>query len=287
MRKKRVLTILGIRPDIIRLAFLIKRLDADPFIDHFVLTTGQHFDSNLTDEIYKDLDLRKPDHNLEIGKYGRPYNEQISELFLKLPDYLKRVNPDMVVTLGDTNSVCCSTILRREANRVGFKIARIEAGMRTHKWELPEECNRVQADSVADYFFCYHEENKNNLLREGKSDGQIFIVGNTIVEPVKYIIHKEGKDFKKGDSQILVDIHREENVDSLKRLSEIIESLHKFKNSKIKILGYPRFLAKTEQFDIKLPKNADIIELQSYSNYLKLQYSCWGIISDSGSCRNA
>ena len=282
---KTVLTIIGIRPDIVRLAFLIKRLDSNPFLNHVVLSTGQHFDDELTEIIYKDLDLRRPDYQLEMGARGRPYNEQVASLFETLPPVLALIDPDFVITLGDTNSVLCNFILRREASRLDFKIARIEAGMRVHSFALPEEGNRKIADCVADYFFCYTKGNKANLIKEGKNPDNIFIVGNTIKEPCEYFINKYALfSQEKKESYILADIHREENL-TIDRLTWILRELQ-FLSAKyrkpVKLLNYKRTISfmMMNKIDFSF---CELEDLKNYSDYLHLQFHSFFTFSDSGS----
>ena len=167
---------------------LFKRFDQE--FKHILIHTGQHYDKLLSGVFFNDLKIRKPDFNLRIGSKKNQHYHQLSELNVKFMNLLKKkkLNPDLIVFLGDSNSVCLSIILKKE----GYKIAHIEAGMRSYDKRMLEEINRVICDNCSDYLFVYHNDYKKNLLKENIKKN-IFVVGNTIVEPCLNLLNNVNK----------------------------------------------------------------------------------------------
>ena len=179
---KHVVTVTGIRPDFIRMSKVFKALDEDPDIKHTLIHTGQHYDDLLSGVFFDELDIRKPDYNLDVGQGGCTHYEQLARLSVRLITLFKDegIEPDVVVFLGDSNSVAAAVPLKKE----GYKIAHIEAGMRSYDKRMLEEINRTVCDHCSDWHFVYHEDYKDNLIKEGLPEDNIFVVGNTIVEPL-------------------------------------------------------------------------------------------------------
>lgn len=279
---KTVVTVTGIRPDFIRMSEIFSKLDNET--QHILIHTGQHFDALLSDVFFQELKIRKPDYNLEVGGIGKEHFHQSSELSIKLIELLrhKDIDPDIILFLGDSNSVLASIPLKKE----GYKIGHIEAGMRSYDRRMLEEINRVACDHVSDKLFVYHENYKKNCLKESITENTIHVVGNTIVE----VCRKHSKDIVATPSKrahILVDIHRPENFKYRDRLAAILE----FSNLcsevcklPVMLLDFKRTTAKLAEYKLAL-EGVQQIPLVSYKQFLQLQYDSLFIVSDSGTAQ--
>jgi UDP-N-acetylglucosamine 2-epimerase len=279
---RNIITISGIRPDFIRMSEIFKKLDAN--FNHTLIHSGQHYDALLSDVFFTDLKIRKPDYNLNIGAHGKKHYQQVSDLSCGVIELIenKKLNPDLIVFLGDSNSVLASVPLKKE----GYKIAHIEAGMRSFDKRMFEEINRTVCDTVSDYHFVYHKNYKEHLINEGMNPDNIHVVGNTIcevVEPFAYELLSQPKEM----SYILADVHRPENFNSRDRLTNIILYLNmlsgKF-NTPVKLLYFPRLASKLEEYNIDLG-NVKIIPLMPYKGYITSVYHALCLVSDSGTAQ--
>ena len=256
----------------------------DKNFNHTLVHTGQHFDKLLSGVFFKDLKIRNPDYNLKISSKQSLHYHQLSKLNIKFLKLLKqkKLKPDLIVFLGDSNSVGLSFVLKKE----GFKIAHIEAGMRSFDKRMLEEINRVVCDNCSDYLFVYHKDYKKNLSKENIKKN-VFIVGNTIIEPCKKILSEISKERIIKEDYILVDIHRPENFLYKNRLKEIINyCIFIKKNFKCKIifLNFKRTKLQIKKFKLNT-KELIFIPLQSYKKYLSLQRDAVFIVSDSGTAQ--
>lgn len=279
---KTIITISGIRPDFIRMSEIFKKLDEN--FNHILVHSGQHYDALLSDTFFTDLKIRKPNYNLNIGANGKKHYQQVSDLSSGIIELIEneKLKPDLIMFLGDSNSVLASVPLKKE----GYKIAHIEAGMRSFDKRMFEEINRTVCDTVSDYHFVYHNNYKDHLINEGLNPDNIFVVGNTIcevVEPFAYDLLSHDKEKK----YILSDIHRPENFNSELRLNNILLYLNmlstKF-NLPVKLLYFPRLVKKIEEFNIDLG-SVEIIPLMSYNNYISSVYNAMCLVSDSGTAQ--
>jgi len=279
---KNIITISGIRPDFIRMSEIFKKLDAN--FNHTLIHSGQHFDALLSDVFFTDLKIRKPDYNLNIGAHGKRHYQQVSDLSSGVIELIEneKLNPDLIIFLGDSNSVLASVPLKKE----GYKIAHIEAGMRSFDKRMFEEINRTVCDTVSDFHFVYHENYKEHLINEGMNPDRIHVVGNTICEVVEPFAHDLLSQTKEM-SYILADVHRPENFNSKERLTNIILYLNmlisKF-NVPVKLLYFPRLAKKLEEYNIDL-KEVKIIPLMPYKGYITSVYHALCLVSDSGTAQ--
>jgi len=279
---KTILTVTGIRPDFIRMSQVIKELDNASWCNHILIHTGQHYDNLLSGIFFEDLNIRAPDYNLLIGGHGKKHYEQQADLGVKIIRCIEenKLNPDVVLFLGDSNSVLASVPLRKE----GYKIGHIEAGMRSYDERMLEEINRKVCDHVSNFLFVYHDNYKQKALREGISHDKIFVVGNTILEPLKNIADLSYVGVGK---HILLDIHRPENFQYKERLKSIIDFAN-FCNRSIKLpvkmLNFGRTIKAIENYNINL-ENIEIIDLMGYKKFVKFMQDSKFIISDSGTAQ--
>jgi UDP-N-acetylglucosamine 2-epimerase (non-hydrolysing) len=279
---KTIVTVTGIRPDFIRMSEIFKRLDEQDWCQHILIHTGQHYDKLLSDVFFQDLKIRKPDFNLSIGAPGKPHYRQQAEIGPAIIELFKKKNitPDLILFLGDSNSVLAAVPLRKE----GYTIGHIEAGMRSYDERMLEETNRKVCDHVSNLLFVYHENYKKKAIKEGIPAERIHVVGNTIIEPLKNIADLK---YKSKKSHILLDIHRPENFKYPKRLQKIINFAnlcHEKTGLPVKMLKFHRTILSIDKFDIDL-KNIDLIDLMGYTSFVKfMQDSCF-IVSDSGTAQ--
>jgi UDP-N-acetylglucosamine 2-epimerase (non-hydrolysing) len=276
--KKRVITVTGIRPDFIRMSEVFKKLDNK--FDHILVHTGQHYDPNLSDVFFRDLEIRAPNYNLSIGAPGKAHYEQVADLSVKLTRLCLELKPDLVIFLGDSNSVLASIPLHKE----GFKVAHIEAGMRSYYRSMLEETNRVACDHVSDLLFVYHDNYKFKLINENVDRRTIHVVGNTIVEPLLKIADL---NYRPEPKHILLDIHRPENFKFKKRMEGIISSAKAFGdyfNLPIKMLDFSRTSSSIANFDMDM-SGVDVIPLMGYRDFIRFQQESLFVYSDSGSAQ--
>lgn len=273
-----VVTITGIRPDFIRMSEVFKKLDTN--FNHILIHTGQHYDTLLSDVFFKELNIREPDYILDTGKSCTNHFEQLAYLSVEIPRLFEKNNiqPDLILFLGDSNSAGVSFPLKK----AGYKIGHIEAGMRSYDKRMLEEINRTVCDHCSDILFVYHEDYKEQLRLENIKEN-VFVVGNTIMEP--FMLFRDEIMVKpKEKNMILLDIHRPENFKYADRLRVIFDFANKCiekYNIPVKLLYFKRLTDEIEKNGLDLGK-IEMVPLYSYKDYLHIVYNCPFIISDSG-----
>uniref|UniRef100_A0A6C0HCF1 UDP-N-acetylglucosamine 2-epimerase domain-containing protein n=1 Tax=viral metagenome TaxID=1070528 RepID=A0A6C0HCF1_9ZZZZ len=276
--KKTIVTITGIRPDFIRMCAIFKELDKE--FNHILVHTGQHYDTLLSDVFFKQLGIRNPDYILDTGKCSTNHYEQLAYLSVAVPKLFEEndIRPDLILFLGDSNSAGVSFPLKK----AGYKIGHIEAGMRSYDKRMLEEINRTVCDHCSDILFVYHEDYKEQLLLENITKN-VFVVGNTIVEPFK-MFYNEIANISKRNDMILLDIHRPENFKYPERLKNIFEFANKCIEKyelHVKLLYFKRLKDEIDKYSLDLGK-IEMVPLFPYKEYLQTVYHCKFIISDSG-----
>ncbi|MDQ7817351.1 MAG: UDP-N-acetylglucosamine 2-epimerase (non-hydrolyzing) [Melioribacteraceae bacterium] len=274
----KIVTITGIRPDFIRMSKVFEKLDEN--FEHIMIHTGQHYDDELSRIFFKELKIRKPDFTLATGQNSSNHYEQLSYLSKEVIYLLKRkkINPDIILFLGDSNSALVSAPLFKE----GYRIGHIEGGMRSYDRRMPEEVNRVICDYVSDIVFVYTPLYKERLIKENKNPGQISVVGNTIVEVVKEYLPTgpRKRDF------ILADIHRSENLKETTQFNHILQYLNQLSTKtglEVRLVKFNRAVKMIEQYNLLSDKkNIKLIGPYGFLDYLDLQFNAYGIVSDSG-----
>jgi UDP-N-acetylglucosamine 2-epimerase (non-hydrolysing) len=283
MNRLKVVTIVGTRPEIIRLSRLIPKLDE--FTDHVLVHTGQNYDRQLNDVFFEDLELRQPDHylNVDTSSFGSVMGDTLKkseELFLK-------EKPDAVMILGDTNSAIAAVV----AERMHIPVYHMEAGNRSFDNNVPEELNRKMVDHVASFNLPYNDYSMRNLLNEGVHPRFIHKTGSPIREIYEHyknkvedsdVLTREG--LTKG-GYFLVSLHRQENVDSPTRLRLAVEALQCVRdewNLPILVSTHPRTRKRLEELKNLDLSNFNFHEPFGYLDYNKLQLDAKCVISDSG-----
>lgn len=281
----KIMTIVGTRPEIIRLACVIKKLDEH--CDHYLLHTGQNYDYELSEVFFKDLDLRKPDKILDV-KAGT-LHEQLGNIISKTGAVIAKERPDAVLVLGDTNSAL-STI---NAKRLKIPIYHMEAGDRSFDENVPEELNRRIVDHIADMNLAYTEYSRRNLMREGIHPNKIYVVGSPIREvydhmAAKFKTSKILSDLKlKKGKFITASIHREENVDRKGGLDLMVQSynaLAKKYDMPVVVSTHPRTKKRLESLGLDKKSDKRILWHKPFGliDYIALQVNSFCVVSDSG-----
>ncbi|MBI1938138.1 MAG: UDP-N-acetylglucosamine 2-epimerase (non-hydrolyzing) [Ignavibacteriales bacterium] len=274
----KIVTITGIRPDFIRMSKVFERLDQN--FEHIMIHTGQHYDDELSKIFFSELKIRKPDFTLATGQNSTNHYEQLSYLSKEVIHLLKRkkIEPAIILFLGDSNSAMVSAPLFKE----GYKIGHIEGGMRSYDRRMPEEVNRVICDYVSDLVFVYTPIYKERLIQENKEAEKIFVVGNTIVEVVQQYMPQG----KRSCDFIVADIHRSENLKDVKQYNHILtflDQLGKKTGLEVRLVKFNRAVKLIEQNNLLADKkNIKLVGPYGFLDYLNLQYNAYGIVSDSG-----
>lgn len=283
MKKLKLATILGTRPEIIRLAECIKKCDI--YFQHILIHTGQNYDYELNEIFFEDLGIRKPDYFLDVA--GNHLGETIGNVIAKSYEILVDEKPDALLVLGDTNSVL-STIA---AKRLKIPIFHMEAGNRCFDQNVPEEINRKISDHISDINLTYTENSRRYLLSEGFRKDHVFVTGS----PLKEVLTKYENNINNSTivtdlnlspgRYIVVSMHREENVDIEPNFNQLVESLNTVaENYKMPVIfsTHPRTRKRIEHNNIKFHTLINKISPLGFFDYIKLQQNAFIVLSDSG-----
>ena len=285
MKKIKIVTVVGTRPEIIRLSSIINRLNNSNFIEHILIHTGQNYDKNLNDVFFKDLEIDKPDFYLDAAK-GNP-NLTIGEIMIKIDPILDKISPDAMLILGDTNS-CLSAIA---AKKKKIPVFHYEAGNRCFDYRVPEETNRRLVDHISDINLTYSSNASNNLMNEGIPADRIIKVGSPMYEVLnknmdKIKSSKILKNLKlKKDEYFLISCHREENIDAKINFNKLIDSLNKISEVfKIPVIFpiHPRTKKIFKKNKPNLNKLIRLVDPLGFIDYNQLQMNSFVVLSDSG-----
>ena len=283
MSQLKVMTVVGTRPEIIKLSRIIPKLDET--FNHVLVNSDQNFDYELNEIFFKDLNIRKPDENLKIKEKNA--SKTIGKVIEKTDTLIKKYKPDAFLILGDTNS--CLSCISAKRNKV--PIFHLEAGNRCFDQRVPEEINRKIIDHVSDVNLTYSSIAREYLLNEGLPKDQIIKVGSPMKEVLKFYENKINKSkilnkLKLSKyNYILFSLHREENVDDKKNLKsfiEILNFLEEKENKKIIISTHPRTRKNLEKLNFKYSSKINFLKPFSFSEYIKLQLNSKYVLSDSG-----
>jgi UDP-N-acetyl-L-fucosamine synthase len=283
MEKIKVLTTVGTRPEIIRLARVIARLEQHT--QHVLVHTGQNYDFELNEIFFADLGIRKPDHYLEAA--GNTATETIGNTLIKIDPVLAAEKPDAFLVLGDTNS--CIAALAAKRRRI--PVFHMEAGNRCFDERVPEEINRRLVDHLSDVNLPYSDRARELLLREGLPPDRVIKTGSPLYEVIQHYMGKVGKsralaELKlKARGYFLVSAHREENVDEKPRLRELVRTLNAVAEafrSRIIVSAHPRTRMRIESLGEKLRREVELHKPFSFTDYLALELGARAVLSDSG-----
>lgn len=285
MKKLKVMTVVGTRPEIIRLSAVINKLEESEAIDHVLVHTGQNYDYELNEVFFKDFNLKKPDYFLNAAT-GTAV-ETIGNILVKIDPIMDEVKPEAFLVLGDTNSCLCAIAAKRRH----IPIFHMEAGNRCFDQRVPEETNRKIVDHTADINLTYSDIAREYLLREGLPADRIIKTGSPMFE----VIHSRKDDIEKSDilerlglqegKYFVVSAHREENISSEENFMDLVDSLNivaeKYQIPLI-ISTHPRTRKMIEAKDIEFNPLVKTMKPLGFNDYVKLQKYAKAVLSDSG-----
>tara|TARA_R110002012_G_scaffold100670_2_gene239404 strand:- start:5945 stop:7033 length:1089 start_codon:yes stop_codon:yes gene_type:complete len=284
---KTIIHIVGARPNFIKAAPLIKSI-SDLKVRNLVVHTGQHYDHNMSQQFFDDLEIPKPDYNLGLG--GGSHAVQTANIMMQCEQVFIKESPDCVIVYGDVNSCIAAALV---AKKLHIQVVHIESGLRSFDTKMPEEINRIITDSISDQLFVTCKDGVDNLIKEGKSIDCIHLVGNTMIDSlVKFqskfdtssILSSMNIQSKK---YILSTLHRPSNVDNKNSLIELMESMKAISNNNIVVFPiHPRTKSNLQKFNIFKKYNSidslKIIDPLGYIDFMCLQKNAKLIITDSG-----
>jgi UDP-N-acetylglucosamine 2-epimerase (non-hydrolysing) len=283
MSKLKLVTILGTRPEIIRLSEIIKL--ADDVFNHCLVHTGQNYDYQLNEIFFNDLDLRKPNYFLNV--VGSNLGETIGNVISKSYEVLVKEEPDALLVLGDTNSVLCTIA----AKRLKIPIFHMESGNRCFDQNVPEETNRKISDHISDINLTYTEHSRRYLLSEGFRKDHVFVTGSPLFEVLtkqKDKISQSGvltEQKLQKNKYFVVSAHREENIDIKDNFIGLMESLNKVASKyKLPIVfsTHPRTRKRIEELKITFDSLIKLVSPLGFFDYVFLQQNALCVLSDSG-----
>jgi UDP-N-acetylglucosamine 2-epimerase (non-hydrolysing) len=285
MKKLKVMTVVGTRPEIIRLSAVINKLNESEAIDHVLVHTGQNYDYELNEVFFNDFSLKKPDYFLDAAT-GTAV-ETIGNILIKIDPILEEVKPDAFLVLGDTNSCLCAIAAKRRH----IPIFHMEAGNRCFDQRVPEETNRKIVDHIADINLTYSDIAREYLLREGLPADRIIKTGSPMFE----VLNSRKEDIEKSDvlerlgleteKYFVVSAHREENISSEQNFMDIVDSLNtiteKYQMPLI-VSTHPRTRKMIEAKGIEFNPLVKTMKPLGFNDYVKLQKHAKAVLSDSG-----
>ena len=285
MKKLKVMTVVGTRPEIIRLSAVINKLDESEAIDHVLVHTGQNYDYELNEVFFNDFNLKKPDYFLNAAT-GTAV-ETIGNILVKIDPILEDVKPDAFLVLGDTNSCLCAIAAKRRH----IPIFHMEAGNRCFDQRVPEETNRKIVDHTADINLTYSDIAREYLLREGLPADRVIKTGSPMFE----VLNSRKEDIEKSDvlerlrleedKYFVVSAHREENISSEQNFMDLVESLNTIAEKyqiPLIVSTHPRTRKMIESRGIEFNPLVKTIKPLGFNDYVKLQKYAKAVLSDSG-----
>lgn len=285
MKKLKVMTVVGTRPEIIRLSAVISKLNQSESIEHVLVHTGQNYDYELNEVFFRDFNIKKPSYFLNAAN-GTAI-ETIGNILINIDSILDKVKPDALLILGDTNSCLCAIAAKRRQ----IPIFHMEAGNRCFDQRVPEETNRKIVDHIADINLTYSDIAREYLLREGLPASQIIKTGSPMFE----VLNSRKDDIEASDvierlgltkqGYFLISAHREENISSDINFMNLVDSLNTIAEKyemPVIFSTHPRTRNKIESKDIKFNKYVQIMKPLGFNDYIKLQKNSKAVLSDSG-----
>jgi len=285
IKKLKVMTIVGTRPEIIRLSSVIAKLEESNAIEHIIVHTGQNYDYELNEVFFNDFNLRKPDYFLDAAGGGA--SETIGKIIISIDTVFEKEKPEAVLILGDTNSCLCAI----PAKKRKIPIFHMEAGNRCFDQRVPEETNRKIVDHTADINLTYSDIAREYLLREGLPADRIIKTGSPMFE----VINNKLKDIESSDivdrlnlkkeQYFVVSAHREENISSDKNFLDLVDTLNSIAEIyklPIIISTHPRTRNKINELNIEFNPLISLMKPLGFNDYVKLQKDAKAVLSDSG-----
>jgi UDP-N-acetylglucosamine 2-epimerase (non-hydrolysing) len=291
LTKKKILFVVGARPNFMKVAPVLETVRSTEKFDSMLVHTGQHYDANMSDVFFSDLDMPKPDRFLGIG--SGTHAEQTAKVMIEMENLLGEIQPDLVMVAGDVNSTLATALV---AAKAGIMLGHIESGLRSFDRSMPEEINRIVADEFSQFCFVTEPSGLKNLDHEGIATNRVFFVGNTMIDSVQKYLPKARDRFPElakrheiaAKNYALVTLHRPSNVDergALTRFMELFERMSAFA-PRILFPVHPRTRTRMEAFGLKarLRENLHLtlIDPVGYLDFLALQDHAAVVLTDSG-----
>jgi UDP-N-acetylglucosamine 2-epimerase (non-hydrolysing) len=284
----KIINIVGARPNLPKIAPLIREMRRHPEIEPFLIHTGQHYDENLSKIFFRQMGIPEPHKNLGVG--SGTHAEQTAEILKRIEPILLKQQPDLVLVVGDVNSTVAVSLA---AVKMGIPVAHVEAGLRSFDRSMPEEINRVLTDAVADYLFATEADAVDNLLREGRPRELIHLVGNVMIDSLVHSLPfaqqssigdelglRNGKGWK---SFGVLTLHRPSNVDSTEKLAELLGAVDAIaRQIPIVFPVHPRTEQRLSQSGIKHHAQLRRIQPLGYLDFLLLLSKATLVLTDSG-----
>lgn len=285
MKKLKVVTVVGTRPEIIRLSRVLSALDASEAVEHIIVHTGQNYDYELNQIFFEDLGLRKPDYFLEAA--GKSATETVGNILIKIDPLLEELKPEAFLVLGDTNSCLCAI----PAKKRQIPIFHMEAGNRCFDQRVPEETNRKIVDHTSDVNLTYSDIAREYLLKEGLPADRIIKTGSPMFEVLNhYLPQIENSDVLKRlnleeGKYFVVSSHREENINSEKNFQGLMESLNAIAEKfgyPVIVTTHPRTRNMIDKMQISVRPEIQFLKPLGFHDYNALQMRSYAVLSDSG-----
>ena len=284
-KKLKVMTVVGTRPEIIRLSSVIAKLEESKSIEHILVHTGQNYDYELNEVFFNDFNLKKPDYFLNAAGGGP--TETIGKILIAVDPIMEKENPDAVLILGDTNSCLCAI----PAKKRHIPIFHMEAGNRCFDQRVPEETNRKIVDHTADINMTYSDIAREYLLREGLPADRIIKTGSPMFEVITNKLEDIEASTIVNDLGLIkgqyfvVSAHREENISSDKNFLDLVDTLNAIADIyklPVIISTHPRTRNKIEELGVKFNDLVSLMKPMGFNDYVKLQKDSRAVLSDSG-----
>lgn len=277
----KILTILGARPQFIKAGTVSREIALHPDIEEIIVHTGQHYDPNMSDIFFEEMNIPRANYYLGIG--GKTHGAMTGQMIEKIEEVALLEKPDWILVYGDTNSTLAGAIV---ASKLHIKLAHIEAGLRSFNMHMPEEINRILTDRVSKILFCPTVQAVKNLQKEGfeNFDCKIVLSGDVMYDGALYYSKIAKKPaLKLSDNFILCTIHRAENTDNVDRLTNIFNALEEIAVEKTIILPlHPRTKTILQKLNIDISENIRIVEPVGYMEMVWLTKNCDLVMTDSG-----
>lgn len=277
----RIVHVVGARPNFMKVAPVFRALERFPKIKQVLVHTGQHYDPNMSDVFFDELEIPKPDYNLAVGSSS--HAQQTAEILVRFEPIVQALRPDLVVVYGDVNSTIAATLV---CAKLGVRVAHVEAGLRSFDRRMPEEINRLVTDRLSDLLFTPSLDGDQNLAREGVDSSKVKFVGNVMIDTlIRMLGHAHQGTLSNIPARYgLVTLHRPSNVDIEARLFLILEALAELSvELPIVFPVHPRTSGKLQEWAHRNPKTVlHFLDPLPYLEFLHLQRQAVVVITDSG-----